>query len=115
MTEDHQATKAKLKAWFQNSYHRESFRCSMGEVKLSTAGMKAMLGFLAQGVALWAINDPIYTTQLISAHEKLKAMNLELELIADGKKDPAYHFSMICGSMIELAVEAMKHLIEDED
>lgn len=105
----------KLKAWFANNFERETFKTSLGEQDASKASMKVTMSFFAHGIAMLGVLDPRYLSQLVSLHEQLKNLCKTLEGHPLGRFDNAYYFSLIAGSIIEFAVEAVHKVAEAGD
>lgn len=100
----------RLKAWFANHYEHQQFKLSMGETPLATAGLKAILGFLAQGAALAALNEDRYLGQLVLMHGHLSAMIEDVQKIDGHETMKEFHYPLLLGVLIEYAIDAVDHL-----
>lgn len=104
----------RLKAWFKDRFERESFRLSMGEIRVDVAGLNTLVGFLAQGVALAAYGEERYFTQLAKVHEKLSGMIEDMNLDPNGQRSSVYHYSLLIGALTEAALCAVVQLKEED-
>lgn len=104
----------RLKAWFAQVYERESFRCSMGEIQLDVRGFNTLLGFLAQGVALAGYGEERYAIQLVETHRKLAGMIEDLQKIPGHDTSSQYHYPLILGVLIEMALGAVAQLKKED-
>jgi hypothetical protein len=105
----------RLKKWFANHYNRDQFRLSMGEIRFETAGTNALVGFLAQGVALSGFNDVSYLCKLIDLHGHLSSMIEDLQKIPGHDSLQRYHYALILGVLIGQSLQAVAELHQQEN
>lgn len=104
----------RLKRWFANHYEQEQFRLSMQEIRIDVAGFNTLLGFLAQGVALTGYHEDRYLLQLIATHEKLRGMIEDLQKIPGHDTTSQFHYPLILGVLIEMAIGAVAQLKKED-
>lgn len=99
-------TRQKMRDWFKNEFERETFRHSMGEIKIEGASSHTIMAFFAAAIAERALGDSAYETRLVEVHHNLLGM---LRAMQDGGVQDGgdYWFCLLMGCVIEKTVEAV--------